>query len=370
MTAMPAQHPRPTILIVEDEEGPRNALKIILRPFYELLVTGNRQEALRALLTQPIDLVTLDLKLPDGYGLDLFHAIKRTRRGIEIVIITGYGTLKSSQEAVQHGAAGYLLKPFNVAELITLINRTIERKRHFDALRDMLRSVQPLWQDESGAARAWAQLRERCPASASMHPAQPLLDPRDAGILSLFADLMDASDPMLLAHANRVRGYAALLAAPLKLSPADQHALAIGSFLLDIGWVALERWESPGREHWIESDATDTLHQALGVRMAAQAGIPASALQIIAQHHERHDGSGHPNGLAGDQISQLAKVATIAQTFDRLALPNGGGTAITFAETCDQLGGLAGTVLDPDLVELFLARLSEQQPTRPAPTSA
>ena len=68
------QHPKPTILIVEDEEGPRNALKIILRPFFELAITSNRQEALQALLAQPIDLVTLDLKLPDGYGLDLFHA--------------------------------------------------------------------------------------------------------------------------------------------------------------------------------------------------------------------------------------------------------------------------------------------------------
>ena len=366
---MPAQHAKPTILIVEDEEGPRNALKIILRPFYELAITGNRQEALHALRTQPIDLITLDLKLPDGYGLDLFHALKRTRRGVEIVIITGYGTLKSSQEAVQHGAAGYLLKPFNVAELITLINRTLEKKHRLDMVRDTLRSVQPLWRDESGATRAWAQLRERCAASAPEHPALPLLDPRDAGMLSLFSDLMEASDPMLLAHANRVRGYTALLAEPLKLGPADQHALAIGSFLHDVGWVALDRWESPAQERWIEADATDTLHPALGVRMAAQAGAPERALQVIAHHHERYDGSGHPNGLAGDLIPQLARIVGVAQTFDQLAMPNG-GAALPFAEACDQLGSLAGTALDPGLVELFLSRLSEQQPTRPAPTSA
>ena len=136
-----SERPRPTILIVEDEEGPRNALKIILRPFFELAFTSNRHEALRALLAQPIDLVTLDLKLPDGYGLDLFHAIKRVRRGIEIVIITGYGTLKSSQEAMRHGAAGYLLKPFNVTELIALINRTLEKKHRLDNIRSFLSKV-------------------------------------------------------------------------------------------------------------------------------------------------------------------------------------------------------------------------------------
>ncbi len=164
---MPTEHSKPTILIVEDEEGPRNALKIILRPFYELAITNNRTEALQALQTYPVDLVTLDLKLPDGYGLDLFHAIKRARRGVEIVIITGYGTLKSSQEAVQHGAAGYLLKPFNVSELIALINRTLERKRRLDGIRDFLRSAWSLWKDGPAATRTWARLRD-CASSSRL----------------------------------------------------------------------------------------------------------------------------------------------------------------------------------------------------------
>ncbi|HEX9743179.1 MAG TPA: HD domain-containing phosphohydrolase [Nitrospiraceae bacterium] len=366
---MPVTRTKPAILIVEDEEGPRNALKIILRPFYELSITSNRHEALQALLTQPIDLVTLDLKLPDGYGLDLFHSIKRARRGVEIVIITGYGTLKSSQEAVQHGAAGYLLKPFNVTELITLINRALEKKNRLDGIRDFLRAVQGLWQDDSGAARAWAQFRERFPATVSPYPAQPTLDPREAGTLSLLADLMEASDRLLLSHANRVRGYSALLAAPLKLSPADKQALATGSFLHDLGRVAMERWESPAQESLVGADTTDTLHPMLGVRMAAQAGVPERALQIIAHHHERHDGSGYPDGLAGDHIPLLARIVGIAQTFDHLTTPSE-LHAMPFTDACAHLGNQAGTALDPDLVELFLERLSDQQPTRPAQTSA
>ena len=366
---MPVTRTKPAILIVEDEEGPRNALKIILRPFYELSITSNRHEALQALLTQPIDLVTLDLKLPDGYGLDLFHSIKRARRGVEIVIITGYGTLKSSQEAVQHGAAGYLLKPFNVTELITLINRALEKKNRLDGIRDFLRSAQCLWQDESGAARAWAQFRAQFPVAVPAYPAQPTLDPRDAGTLSLLGDLMEASDRLLLSHANRVRGYSALLAAPLKLSPADKHALAIGSFLHDLGRVPLDRWESSAPEAPVGLDATDTLHPMLGVRMAAQAGVPDRALQIIAHHHERHDGSGYPDGLAGDHIPLLARIVGVAQTFDHLTTPSE-PHALPFAEACQHLGNLAGTALDPNLVEAFLERLTDQQPTRPAQAGA
>lgn len=363
------ERPKPTILIVEDEEGPRNALKIILRPFFSLAITSSRQEAMQALMAQPIDLVTLDLKLPDGYGLDLFHAIKRARRGIEIVIITGYGTLKSSQEAVRYGAAGYLLKPFNVTELITLINRTLERKHRLDAIRGFLRSAPNLWTDERSAADAWAQLRDRFPVLPSMHPVPPFPGPCDAGNVPLIADVMEASDHMLISHANRVRSYAALLATPLNLNSDDQHALAIGAFLHDIGCVALNRWDAGAQETDGGSDRAEDLHQMLGVRMTAPLGIPKQASHIIAHHHERYDGAGHPKGLAGNQIPLLARIVGVAQTFDHLTAQTG-QAAMPFAEACEHLGSQAGTALDPDLVELFLERVGESPSAHSAQTHA
>lgn len=362
---MPPERHRPTILIVEDEEGPRNALKIILRPFYELAIAGNRCEALRALLTQPIDLVTLDLKLPDGHGLDLFHTIQQAHREAEIVIITGYGALKSSQEAVQRGAAGYLLKPFNVADLITLINRTLERKRHLDGIREFLHSSSGLWADEHSAAAAWVQLRDRFPSPSPHRSVPPTLDPREKAALALLADLLEATDRLLLARADRVRGYAALLATALQLSPADQHALMIGSFLHDLGYVALDRLAGDGKGQTGEMDGINTRHPMLGVRMAAPLGVPDAALHAIAHHHERYDGSGFPDGLAGERIPLLARIVGIAETFDRLATPDS-HAPVSFSDACARLGALAGTALDPGLVDLFLERISELQQTSPA----
>lgn len=359
---MPPERRKPTVLIVEDEEGPRNALKIILRPFYELAFAGNRQEALRALLTQPIDLVTLDLKLPDGHGLDLFHTIQRARRWVEVIIITGYGTLKSSQEAIQHGAAGYFLKPFNVAELIGLINRTLERKQHLDAIREFFRSSPGLWDDDRSTDAAWAKLRERfsSPSPFRTVPASP--GSRDEATLALVADLLEASDRLLLARANRVRSYAALLAAALKLAQTDRHALMIGSFLHDLGYVALDRWAATAPEPAGETGDAERHHPMLGVRMAAPLGVPEAALRAIAHHHERYDGSGFPDGLAGDRIPLLARIVGVAQAFDRLTTPNT-HTTVSFSDACARLGALAGTALAPDLVDLFLERISELQQT-------
>ncbi|MCS6897497.1 MAG: response regulator [Nitrospira sp.] len=359
---MPPERAKPTILIVEDEEGPRNALKIILRPFYSLVIASNRHEAFQALLSQPIDLVTLDLKLPDGYGLDLFHAIQRAHRGVEIVIITGYGTLKSSQEAMQHGAAGYLLKPFNVADLITLINRTLERKRYLDGIRTFLLSSSSLWADEQSAAAAWAELRNRFHSLTSFRTMSSSRAPGDEMTLALVADVLEASDRLLLVHTNRVRSYAALLAAALNLSQTDQRALMIGSLLHDLGYVALDRGAGSRLDPASEADRVETQHPLLGVRMAAPLGVPTATLLAIAHHHERYDGSGFPEGLAGDRIPLLARIVGVAQTFDRLMTSNG-HTAGAYSDACARLSALAGTALAPDLVALFLERIGELQQT-------
>ncbi len=137
---MQAEAPKHSILIVEDEAGPRDALAIILRPFFTLYTADNAHAAMRILKKERIDLVTLDLKLPDRQGMDLLQEVKLEREDVEVIIITGYGSLKSAMDGIRYGAAVYLLKPFNVAELIALIQQTLEKKDRLDHLRHFLKS--------------------------------------------------------------------------------------------------------------------------------------------------------------------------------------------------------------------------------------
>src|SRR5437867_1302705 len=153
--------PKPTILVVEDEAGPRDALKVILRPFFNIQVAENGQVAMRVLKEQAVDLVTLDQKLPDRQGLDLLQDIKLDHGDVEVIIITGYGSLKSAMEGIRHGAAGYLLKPFNVTELITLINQTLEKKQRLDYLRSFLTHPGELVAAERESEQAWKRLSEQ-----------------------------------------------------------------------------------------------------------------------------------------------------------------------------------------------------------------
>src|SRR5438270_4228593 len=86
---------KPTLLVIDDEAGPRDALKVILRPFFNIQIAESASAAMDVLNSQPIDIITLDQKLPDRQGIDLLQDLKHHYAGVEVIIITGYGSLKS-----------------------------------------------------------------------------------------------------------------------------------------------------------------------------------------------------------------------------------------------------------------------------------
>jgi putative two-component system response regulator len=118
-----------TILIVEDEPGPRAAYKVILRPFYNLYLAASAEDGADMLQDHKIDLVILDLKLPGRHGMEFLKDLKRQHEDVEVIIITGYGTLQSAMDGIRFGAACHLLKPFDVMELITAINQALKRTK-------------------------------------------------------------------------------------------------------------------------------------------------------------------------------------------------------------------------------------------------
>jgi DNA-binding NtrC family response regulator len=118
------------ILIVDDELGPRESLRMILNPSYNTLTAPNGNIALNLIKQYPIDLVTLDLKMPGMNGIEVLKEIQKLKPDIEIIIITGYGTLKTALECIRLGAFDYINKPFNVSEISEVIKKSLT-KRNF-----------------------------------------------------------------------------------------------------------------------------------------------------------------------------------------------------------------------------------------------
>ncbi|MDH5194044.1 MAG: response regulator, partial [Nitrospira sp.] len=355
MTTSSQPSTKPAVLIIDDEVGPRDALKVVLGPFCTIHCAENARMALELLKTQSIDLITLDLKLPDRPGLNLLQEIKLKYPEIEVVIVTGYGSLKSAMEGIRHAAAGYLLKPFNTHELTTLIQQTFEKKRRLDFLRKYLRDS-----PEQGT-HAWhtlqAKYRSLCPNS---DPAAAILSQDDMGLLPLLSDILEATDRQLLNHSSRVSFYATLMAARLHLSLTDQKILALGAFLHDIGKTSLPHYRFsddqvlPSREPVLCRE-----HPGKGARMIESLGLPAEVGQIIAAHHERWDGQGYPHGLQGTEIPLLARIVGMAQLFDHLTADAPGRSPLSVEQAIQQIANPSPMQFDPQLLELFIDVVKE-----------
>jgi putative two-component system response regulator len=96
--------PQGSILVVDDEAGPRESLRMILKPMYDIHTAENGKEAVNFLSQKKVDLVTLDLNMPGLSGIEVLKEIKKLQPDIEVMIVTGYGTLSNAQEAIRFGA--------------------------------------------------------------------------------------------------------------------------------------------------------------------------------------------------------------------------------------------------------------------------
>ena len=153
-TASSTASSQPSILIVEDEEGPRESIKMVLAPYFNLITVDSAEVALQVLKRQAVDLVTLDLKLPGQQGLELLQKVRQQGKELDVIIITGYGTLQSAMEAIRQGVAAYILKPFNVAELLAVVDQTFERRRRMTSLQGALEAFGNLWSGGSSLTTA------------------------------------------------------------------------------------------------------------------------------------------------------------------------------------------------------------------------
>ncbi len=119
-----------SVLVVDDELGPRESLRMILRPLYEVRTASNGQEALQCLQKEKIDIITLDLKMPGLSGLDVLREIKKMNLDSAVIIITAYGTLTNAHEAIRYGASDFISKPYNAPDILSVVRRTVEQKQY------------------------------------------------------------------------------------------------------------------------------------------------------------------------------------------------------------------------------------------------
>jgi two-component system response regulator AtoC len=118
-----------TILVVDDENGVRQSFNMVLKDAYSVLLAATGKEAIDVFTTAAVDLILLDIRLPDIDGLDLLEKLKELDPNTEIIMVTAVNEIQPAVKAIKLGAYEYVVKPFVVADVLTLIERALEKGR-------------------------------------------------------------------------------------------------------------------------------------------------------------------------------------------------------------------------------------------------
>jgi len=119
---------RPRILVVDDELGPRESLRMILKPHYDVATADSGPSALEYLSSNPVDVMLLDVRMPGMDGMEVLRRAKKLKPELEVVIVTAYASLETAQEAINHEVAGYLIKPFGKEEVLEAVAKGLRRR--------------------------------------------------------------------------------------------------------------------------------------------------------------------------------------------------------------------------------------------------
>jgi len=141
---------RPRILVVDDQAGPRESLRILLKDRFEVLTAAGGEEGLRLAAAERPDLVFMDIRMPELNGVEALQRLKAMDPTIEVVMITAYASLDTVKNALRFGALDYLVKPFGRRDVEDAVERALTRRREHreaDQLAELGKQMQGIARD-------------------------------------------------------------------------------------------------------------------------------------------------------------------------------------------------------------------------------
>jgi putative nucleotidyltransferase with HDIG domain len=353
------------ILIVDDEIGPRESLRMILKPVYNVYTAEDGLKALDIIRQQPIDLITLDLRMDGMSGIDVLKEVREHNKEIGVIIITGYGTLGTMTTANQYGVSDFISKPFNVTDVTMVVQKSLGKKKHGSDIRKLLEDIGTL-RDISKTEKAKRifeksalfikELTTICASSAKTPAASGNMD--CFKFLKLVSDILQHKTYAHADHAERYYYYCTLFFDALQLSARTREEIEIAAYLHDIGKMGMEIDFFEGEKYLNEQQYQEwQQHPAVGVEMLTPAGLSPEITSIILHHHERYDGRGFPRGLKGEEIPLGARILRIANVYDTHLFAKPFPESQSKQDIIKNMSMYATGEVDPQLLQVFLNAL-------------
>jgi putative two-component system response regulator len=327
------------LLIIDDDPTVREILVEFLGCRYECTGVGSAEEALALLGAERFQLVVSDIAMASMSGLEMIPHVRALAPDALIVMVSGSQTVESAVEAMRAGAFDYVMKPFDLEHVDVAVRRALEHQRLLEAKRRYETYLERMIEQRT----------------AELDGALASLEVAYRSTLKALIKALEARDAETSGHSERVVAYSLRLGRELGLDSEQLRSLEFGSLLHDIGKIGvpdaiLRKPSSLTEEEWREMRE----HPRHGQQILSGIKFLEGAARVVAQHHERWDGTGYPFGLGGEEIDLNARIFAVADAFDAMTSDRVYRLGRGYDAAAAELEEFSGRQFDPEVVAAFL----------------
>ncbi len=324
-----------TFLVVDDEESIRNAVrKFLLQQGYEVLTAKTGEDAVELLRRHKVTGMLLDVNLPGTNGIDLVPRLIQLEPHLALLMLTAVNDATSAALCMQRGAMDYLTKPIDLAHLARAIQRALHERR---SRLDSQHLTQ--WLKEAVAVQ-----------TAQVQIERQNLERISLATLEALVNALEAKDPYLRGHSARVADMSAMIAAAMHCSDEEIESVRTGGRLHDIGKIGIREdvlaKQGPLTDREFEHIKE---HVVVGSQILAPLVHLQHVIAFVRSHHERWDGKGYPDRLAGENIPLGARIIGTVEIYDALTTSRPYQERMDPQVAVERMRDLVGTVLDPSV---------------------
>lgn len=336
------------ILVVDDDEGVRRALaRFLAGRGYRVETAADGREALEKLKSDGVALMLLDIRMPGMSGIDVVPDALEIDPDLAIIMLSALTDATSAAICMQRGAMDYLTKPIELTDLGNAVERAL-RKRD-----TMIQNRQISdWLKEEVRQRTEELQRER-----------QKLEQLSVATLEALINALEAKDRYLSGHSARVSALAATIAHELGLPEDEVERVRMAGRLHDLGKIGIREEVLNKRGPLTEEEYRHVQeHVVIGSQILAPLKHLGPVVDYVRGHHEHWDGTGYPDGLAGEAIPLGARIICAAEIYDALTTSRPYQETMTPEQATERMRSLAGKVIDPKVMEA-LSRAVERRKT-------
>lgn len=321
------------IIAVDDEPGILDSLNVFLtRAGYTFVGLTDPLEAIEKVKNEHFDLMLLDFLMVPIHGDKVVEEIRKFNQDLYILLLTGHKDLAPPLDTIKKlDIQGYCEKSDKFDQLLLLIESGIKAISQMHLIQNIHTELQS----------TYAQLENSYLET-----------------IQILRNTVEARDVYTRGHSDRVSAYSLLIGKKLNLSEEDLKKLKIGGLFHDIGKIGIPDYILLKTDKLSNDEYSEIQnHPAIGAHILSNASIFSDIIPIIKHHHERFDGSGYPSKLTGEEIPYIARITSVADSFDAMTSRRSYRDKLPLEFVKNEFLQGKGTQFDPTVVDAFLTIL-------------